>query len=161
MSKHSHYHKDVSRLQTIDVYAVCQLFAVEDPSGATQHAIKKLLCPGQRGAKSLRQDLQEAVDTLLRRIAMIDDAAGWTQKAIDAASFVPAELHAAGLGPRDVLGNQMPIEPAAAIDDDSPRAMAIGQYAALTGQHATDCPGCGASINSWHRIDCPNRMVAG
>lgn len=87
MSKHSHYHKDVSHLQTIDVYAVCQLFAVEDPSGATQHAIKKLLCGGQRGVKSQRQDMQEAVDTLVRRIQMIDEAAGWTQEAIKAAAL--------------------------------------------------------------------------
>jgi len=74
MTKHSHYHKDVSNLKSVDVYQVCALFDVQDPSGATQHAVKKILCPGQRGGgKSLRQDLQEAVDSLNRRIQMIDE----------------------------------------------------------------------------------------
>jgi hypothetical protein len=71
MTKHSHYPKDVSHLQTIDVYAVCELFGVNDPSGARQHALKKLLCAGQRGAKSELQDLQEAADTISRRIQML------------------------------------------------------------------------------------------
>jgi len=70
MAKHEHYYKDVSQLTEIDVYRVCDLFKVDDPSGATQHAIKKLLLPGGRGAKGKDKDLQEAVDTLVRRIAM-------------------------------------------------------------------------------------------
>lgn len=69
--KHSHYHKDVKRLNTIDVYRVLQLFGVTDP--CTQHTIKKLLCAGQRGSKGLLQDLQEAVDTINRRIEMIHE----------------------------------------------------------------------------------------
>lgn len=66
--KHSHYRKDVSHLQSIDVYRVLQLFAVTDP--ALQHAVKKLLCAGQRGVKSQAQDVQEAMDTLSRYQAM-------------------------------------------------------------------------------------------
>jgi hypothetical protein len=31
-----------------------------------QHAIKKLLCAGGRGAKDMEQDVQEAMDTLER-----------------------------------------------------------------------------------------------
>lgn len=62
--RHSHYHKDVSHLDTIDVYRVCQLFDVTDPCLA--HAIKKLLCAGQRGAKTEAQDVQEAIDALTR-----------------------------------------------------------------------------------------------
>lgn len=73
MTKHSHYHKDVSHLSSIDVYRVCQLFGVEDPSGAIQHAIKKILMPGSRGVKSTRQDLLEAVDSLNRKIEMMDE----------------------------------------------------------------------------------------
>lgn len=68
--KHSHYYKDVSNLDEIDVYKVCELFEVDDPSGCVQHAIKKLLCGGKRGAKSSEKDLQEAVDTLQRKIDM-------------------------------------------------------------------------------------------
>lgn len=72
MKEHSHYHKDVRHLDTVDVYAVCELFGVNDPSGARQHAIKKLLCAGSRGVKSERQDLKEAADTINRRIEMLD-----------------------------------------------------------------------------------------
>lgn len=73
MKKHSHYYKDVSQLEEIDVYRVCELFEVDDPSGALQHAIKKLLCTGKRGAgKDFRKDIQEAIDTLRRKLDMLD-----------------------------------------------------------------------------------------
>lgn len=74
--KHGHYFKDVSQLTTVDVYRVCALFGVNDPSGCTHHAIKKLLLPGQRGAgKDAIKDLQEAVDTLNRKIEMLKEDA--------------------------------------------------------------------------------------
>lgn len=75
MSKHSHYHKDVTHLKTIDVYRTLELFGVADQ--ALGHAIKKLLCAGKRGAgKTFEQDVREAVDTLNRRLQMLaeDDA---------------------------------------------------------------------------------------
>lgn len=56
----------------IDVYDVCDIFRVDDPSGATQHALKKLLCAGQRGYKSHIQDLREAVTSINRRIALLE-----------------------------------------------------------------------------------------
>lgn len=60
-----HYFK---RLPTgcthVDVYRVLQLFEVTDP--ALQHAIKKLLCAGARGAKDRDQDVAEAIATLHR-----------------------------------------------------------------------------------------------
>lgn len=62
--KHSHYFKDVSRLQTVDVYRVLSLFGVVDP--CIQHAVKKLLVAGGRGAKHMDQDVGEAIDTLKR-----------------------------------------------------------------------------------------------
>ena len=62
--KHSHYHKDVSNLQTIDVYRVLALFNVTDP--CIQHAVKKLLVAGGRGAKDVSRDIREACDTLQR-----------------------------------------------------------------------------------------------
>ena len=65
--KHSHYHKDVSDLDTIDIYAICDLY-VDDKSGCIQHAVKKLLCGGKRGAKNELKDLQEAIDTIQRKI---------------------------------------------------------------------------------------------
>jgi len=51
-----------------DVYSVLVAFGVICP--ARQHAIKKLLMPGQRGAKSTVQDLDEALVSVSRAIAM-------------------------------------------------------------------------------------------
>lgn len=61
---HSHYFKGVAHLETVDVYRVLSLFQVSDP--CLQHAIKKLLCAGGRGAKSDVKDVQEAIDSLSR-----------------------------------------------------------------------------------------------
>lgn len=66
---HSHYKKDVSRLEMIDVYRVLSLFEVTDP--CIQHAVKKLLCAGKRCGKSKEQDIREAVDSLNRALQMI------------------------------------------------------------------------------------------
>ncbi len=64
-NKHPHYHKDVRNLETIDVYRVLALFNVTDP--CIQHAVKKLLVAGGRGAgKDLGKDVQEAIDSLER-----------------------------------------------------------------------------------------------
>ena len=63
-TKHPHYHKDVSNLQTVDVYRVLALFNVTDP--CIQHAVKKLLVAGGRGAKDVSRDIREACDTLQR-----------------------------------------------------------------------------------------------
>lgn len=68
--KHSHYHKDVSQYDTIDVYAVCKIFDVQDTSGCLQHAIKKLLVTGQRGHKDRKTDIQNAIDTLNRLLEL-------------------------------------------------------------------------------------------
>lgn len=66
---HSHYFKDVSKFQFIDVYRVLQLFNVTDP--CLQHAVKKLLVAGGRGAgKPIGRDVQEAIDTLNRWVEM-------------------------------------------------------------------------------------------
>ena len=62
--KHSHYFKNVQHLDGIDVYRVLELFNVTNP--CLQHAVKKLLCAGGRGAKDMEQDVQEAMDTLER-----------------------------------------------------------------------------------------------
>lgn len=63
--KHNHYYKDVSKLKFIDVYRVLGLFNVTDP--CIQHAVKKLLVAGGRGAgKDIDKDIQEAIDSLVR-----------------------------------------------------------------------------------------------
>jgi hypothetical protein len=61
---HSHYFKDVSNLNFIDVYRVLLLFGVTDP--CLQHATKKLLCAGNRGVKDELKDVQEAITSLTR-----------------------------------------------------------------------------------------------
>jgi hypothetical protein len=63
--QHSHYYKDVSKLDFIDVYRVLHLFKVSDP--CIQHAVKKLLVAGGRGAgKDISKDIQESIDSLKR-----------------------------------------------------------------------------------------------
>ena len=63
-SKHGHYFKDVSHLKKIDVYRVIDLWEITDP--ALQHALKKVLAAGKRGAKNQMQDVSEAIDSLAR-----------------------------------------------------------------------------------------------
>lgn len=71
-TKHSHYHKDVSHLEMVDVYRVLKLFNVTDP--CLQHAIKKLLVAGGRGAgKNIDKDISEAKDSLVRWEEMRDE----------------------------------------------------------------------------------------
>ena len=62
------YIKGVSHLHTLDVYRVLELYEVTHP--CLQHAIKKLLCAGQRGAKDTAQDVGEAIQSLERWQAM-------------------------------------------------------------------------------------------
>lgn len=71
MTKYPHYMKDVSHLSAIDVYRVLDLYEVTNP--ALQHAIKKLLCAGKRGSKDCRKDLKEAMDSIVRALAMLDE----------------------------------------------------------------------------------------
>lgn len=60
----------------LDVYRINMLFPLGsiDPSGALDHARKKLMAPGQRsGNKSIWKDVKEARDTLNR---WLEDNAG-------------------------------------------------------------------------------------
>lgn len=72
--KHSHYFKDISHLKELDVYRVLDLFNVANP--CIQHAAKKLLCAGNRGAKDYEKDLREAVDSIHRALQMIHEDRG-------------------------------------------------------------------------------------
>lgn len=72
--KHAHYFRSVAHLSEIDIYRLLDLFGVTDQ--ALGHAIKKLVAPGGRGAgKDFRKDVQEAIDTLTRRLEMLDEDA--------------------------------------------------------------------------------------
>jgi hypothetical protein len=71
---HSHYFKSVEHLKHIDVYRILGLYNVTNP--CIQHAIKKLLVAGERGAgKDLIQDVQEAIDSLERWKRMLKEDA--------------------------------------------------------------------------------------
>lgn len=72
-ARYSKYFKDVSELDVIDVYQTHKLFDIDDPSGAIQHASKKLLLSGVRtGGKSKYDDIKEARDTLNRWLVLND-----------------------------------------------------------------------------------------
>lgn len=66
--KYPKYYKHIPKgAMVLDVYAVCQMFPVDDDTGCINHARKKLLVPGTRtGGKSFYQDIKEARDTLNR-----------------------------------------------------------------------------------------------
>jgi len=68
----SKYHRQI-RTEAVDVYDVLTAFDVRNP--AIQHAVKKLLAPGQRGAKDKLTDLREALQSIERAI-QIEDAEG-------------------------------------------------------------------------------------
>lgn len=63
----SKYHRTIKGV-TLDVYDVLQAFNVSNP--ATQHAIKKLLMPGERGHKDTLQDFNEAHQSIARAIEL-------------------------------------------------------------------------------------------
>ena len=67
-TKHSHYFKDVSKLEKIDVYTILSLYEVTDP--CIQHTVKKLLCTGKRGHKDFLKDVQDSIDSLVRCIEL-------------------------------------------------------------------------------------------
>lgn len=53
---------------TVDVYCVIKAFGITCP--AQQHALKKILCPGDRGKGSVVKDLTECIDALHRAIEL-------------------------------------------------------------------------------------------
>ena len=62
------YTRDISHLEKIDIYRILDLYEVKAP--AIQHAIKKLLCAGQRGNKDEYQDIVEAAKSIDRWLDM-------------------------------------------------------------------------------------------
>lgn len=66
----SHYFRPTP-YHGVDVYRILSIFEVVHP--AIQHAIKKLLVAGKRGAKDTRKDWSEAVVSINRAIEMMDE----------------------------------------------------------------------------------------
>ena len=68
------YYRDVSKLDSIDTYAINRLFPVVDPTGCVLHSRKKLLLAGSRtGGKEFKKDIKEARDTLTRLIELWEE----------------------------------------------------------------------------------------
>ena len=93
--KHAHYFRSVEHIREIDIYRFLDLFNVTDQ--ALGHAIKKLVVPGMRGGgKPARKDIEEAIDTLQRRLEMMDeDATAGTGKVCQITPWPPhpTEMH--------------------------------------------------------------------
>lgn len=53
--------------RTVDIYDIAFAYGL-DP--ARSHALKKLLCPGSRGLKDFKTDINEAIVSLERCVAM-------------------------------------------------------------------------------------------
>ena len=62
------YSKEIAEGVHVDVYDVLKAFDVKCP--AMQHAIKKMLCSGQRGVKDVEQDKREAIASIERSIQL-------------------------------------------------------------------------------------------
>ena len=72
VKRYPKYYKDVRKLSAIDVYAIHELFDINDPSGCIQHASKKLLLCGVRtGGKDVATEIKEARDTLTRKLQLM------------------------------------------------------------------------------------------
>lgn len=66
--KNNPYIVDISKYDKLDIYRILFLYEVNNP--CIQHAIKKLLCAGKRGAKNTTQDISEAIQSLQRFLEM-------------------------------------------------------------------------------------------
>lgn len=73
-SDYSKYSIDVKDLDSIDVAGICKRYEIDDPSGMTQQAVKKLLLGGKRsGGKSIEKDYREAIMSIERTIELTKD----------------------------------------------------------------------------------------
>jgi hypothetical protein len=70
--KYPHYYRQLpEKVSHLDVYRVLDTFQV--CRSTVQHAVKKLLCTGTRGAKSEVTDIKEAIASLQRTLEMIEE----------------------------------------------------------------------------------------
>ena len=76
----------------MDVYDVLVTFRVTCP--AVQHAVKKLLCPGERGHKDRATDLREALVSIERAVQLETDAAEYAPSPPSAIKVQPLDIPA-------------------------------------------------------------------
>lgn len=63
-----HYFREVTNVSHVDVYWLLRAWDVSDP--CVQHAVKKLIAAGRRGAKDKVKDLNEAKDSIVRALEL-------------------------------------------------------------------------------------------
>jgi hypothetical protein len=63
-----HYFREVTNVTHVDVYWLLRAWDVSDP--CVQHAVKKLIAAGRRGAKDKVKDLKEAKDSIVRALEL-------------------------------------------------------------------------------------------
>lgn len=74
--KTNKYSREIKPGVFVDVYDVLNAF--KTGSAAVDHAVKKLLAPGQRGVKPREQDLKEAIASIERAIEIENPMSGVT-----------------------------------------------------------------------------------
>ncbi len=79
--KHKHYYRNVEHLNVIDIYRTIDLFQIHHP--CLQHAVKKIICAGDRGSKDFETDVQEAIDSLVRALQMVAEDRNKIKNKID------------------------------------------------------------------------------
>mgnify|MGYP001768675252 CR=1 FL=1 len=69
---HRKYHREIKPGVFVDVYDVLQAWGVRNP--ALQHLIKKALQPGERGHKTLMEDMNDIIASANRAYDLEMDA---------------------------------------------------------------------------------------
>ena len=75
-NEYKHYQYSYKGIK-LDPYRILSVYGVTCP--AIQHAIKKLLRAGN-SVKDLEQDIKEVIDTLKRKLEMIEEDRGLVQR---------------------------------------------------------------------------------
>ncbi len=76
INEYKHYQYSYKGIK-LDPYRILSVYGITCP--AIQHAIKKLLRAGN-SVKDLEQDIQEVIDTLKRKLEMIEEDRGLVQR---------------------------------------------------------------------------------
>lgn len=102
--KYSHYYKTLPCL-TVDVYRVLHAFDVTDP--CLQHAAKKIMCAGGRGAKDAKKDIEEAIDSLVRWLEMRREESGENMQGNDLKVSICDSMNLADLFLKDIRASEL------------------------------------------------------
>ena len=92
------YSREIKPGVWVDVYDVLRAFDTGCP--AVDHAVKKLLAPGQRGVKPALQDKQEAIQSVQRSI---EEDMLWERSKVPSVDPNPVALRAWVCDPSSVL----------------------------------------------------------